>query len=65
MRRKDYQVEVPMNYFHFQVTDEKLFQVKNDKKDHQRERGDRKENGKHVQVEIRSLTVSVRLDHAV
>ena len=54
-----------MNYFHFQVTDEKLFQVKNDKKDHQRERGDPKENGKHVQVEIRSLTVSVRLDHAV
>ncbi|XP_076453897.1 uncharacterized protein LOC143289015 [Babylonia areolata] len=36
LRRKDFTVEVPMNYFHFQVTDEKLFRVENDKKDNKK-----------------------------
>ena len=50
MRRKNYTIEVPMNYFHFQVTDEKFFEVKNDRKDQQKERGDQMGNGRHVQV---------------
>ncbi|KAK7089986.1 uncharacterized protein [Littorina saxatilis] len=46
MRRKDYTVEVPMNYFHFQVTDEQLFEVKSNKN---KDDKDKKGNGNHAE----------------
>ncbi|KAK7089984.1 uncharacterized protein [Littorina saxatilis] len=57
MRRKDYTVDVPMNYFHFQVTREKLHNVEED--DGTDDKGDKKkdtkqDNGRQVQTDLGS-----------